>query len=446
MSLTSRERRNPPTRRKSCVACIKAKRRCDFALPACMRCANRNITCEYPLRKSRVAAMPQAAEEEVFQFPQDQVDDFSLLEDDLPGAPSRPLVHDILATPDLTHDNPFSQGLDFDLDLSPLPMDLVPRDMVVSSLAGAPPITSGPVFDLIQSQLRYALDETRKAPSMMAEELATPWSHPMLYRDSMPKAIRGNETMIQKASSMNVTDHQVDVHACCCMYVMKTTTNSPIILRSIESYVDDLLRSPPPATVHERLAHAQALLLYHIIRLLDGDLRSRSHAERQLDNLEDCIMALLPDIEFDITGAHEGGLPLHPIGATKLFWRNWILQESARRTLLFGLFFLQAYRIVAGLVPVHCDEKLLMCRSLTVSSHLWDANTPVAFAQAWNQKRYFVVSNCSFHQVIEDAVAEDVDSFGKIMMTACMGVEEAEGWFAARGAMLQASGHSVAVS
>src|SRR6478609_7443403 len=50
MSLSSRERANPPSRRKSCAACIKAKRRCDSALPACLRCHHRKIPCEYPAR------------------------------------------------------------------------------------------------------------------------------------------------------------------------------------------------------------------------------------------------------------------------------------------------------------------------------------------------------------------------------------------------------------
>ncbi|POR34231.1 Uncharacterized protein TPAR_05558 [Tolypocladium paradoxum] len=53
MSLTARERANPPPRRKSCEACIKAKRRCDSAVPACLRCSQRRITCEYPGRSAR---------------------------------------------------------------------------------------------------------------------------------------------------------------------------------------------------------------------------------------------------------------------------------------------------------------------------------------------------------------------------------------------------------
>lgn len=229
------------------------------------------------------------------------------------------------------------------------------------------------------------------------------------------------------------------------MYSSKTKTSGPVILRCIESYVEDLLRSDPPSTIQERLAHTQALLLYHIIRLLDGDLRSRAQAERQLSNLDDSVDALLPYIEFDIDGPGKGQLSLYPLAPTKAFWTNWILQESARRTLLFSLYFLQAYRIIAGIQPALCDGRSAMCRSLTISSHLWYANSAVAFAQAWNENRYFVVPDCSFEPVIKEAAAEDVDAFGRIMLSSCMGIEEAEGWFAARGSSLSVSGSAGAI-
>ncbi|KAG8408688.1 hypothetical protein J3458_019709 [Metarhizium acridum] len=61
-SLTALERNDPPSRRKSCSACIKAKakQRCDFALPACLRCSQSNVACEYPKRSERRATQRPA--------------------------------------------------------------------------------------------------------------------------------------------------------------------------------------------------------------------------------------------------------------------------------------------------------------------------------------------------------------------------------------------------
>src|SRR6478735_5014024 len=36
------------TRRKSCKACVRSKRRCDLGLPSCDRCIARKVSCEYP--------------------------------------------------------------------------------------------------------------------------------------------------------------------------------------------------------------------------------------------------------------------------------------------------------------------------------------------------------------------------------------------------------------
>lgn len=56
------EREDPPPRRKSCLACAKAKRRCDQRLPACVRCAQRKIPCEYhPSSRSSASASASAS-------------------------------------------------------------------------------------------------------------------------------------------------------------------------------------------------------------------------------------------------------------------------------------------------------------------------------------------------------------------------------------------------
>jgi hypothetical protein len=40
------------TRRRSCVVCIKAKTRCDIALPSCSRCTTKGLQCLYKSSKS----------------------------------------------------------------------------------------------------------------------------------------------------------------------------------------------------------------------------------------------------------------------------------------------------------------------------------------------------------------------------------------------------------
>ncbi|KAM5341190.1 hypothetical protein ACJ41O_015299 [Fusarium nematophilum] len=192
-----------------------------------------------------------------------------------------------------------------------------------------PHLLGATAAEIFTRQLQFALEETQRAPVTMAKEIQTPWSHAMLYQDNMPKSIRG-----------------MNAHACCALYSIKNRFNGPAILHSVESYVDDLLQSDPAPTLQDRLAHTQALVLYHIIRLLDGDIHARGSAEHQLIALEESAFALLPYIDFDNLASKDEILPLYPIGTAKAFFHDWVLHESARRTYLFSFYFLQAYRII----------------------------------------------------------------------------------------------------
>ena len=103
----------------------------------------------------------------------------------------------------------------------------------------------------------------------------------------------------------------------------KNQVNAPIIMRSIEACVDNLLAAPEPTTILESLAHTQCLILYHVIRLFDGDIMARASGERTQAALEASAMALLAHVEFN-TPLHD--LPLHPLGQTKAFYRDWVVQ------------------------------------------------------------------------------------------------------------------------
>ncbi|KAH8169955.1 C6 zinc finger domain-containing protein [Sarocladium implicatum] len=271
--------------------------------------------------------------------------------------------------------------------------------------------------EIITKHLQFAIKVFTQAPASMVQALSTPWSHHNLYQERMPKSIR-------------------DAQAACALYMAKTPINTPVIMRSIDSYCTDLLSSPTPTTAFDALAHAQSLLLYQIIRLFDGDIRSRSSAERSITALETAAISLLPHVPFDEPLLPAPALPLTPLGPTKMFWKQWLFHESARRTMLFIFFFLQAYRMVSGGKILPCDGKLWLVHSWTMSAHLWKAKTPVEFAQAWKDRNHFVVTNAMFNAVLAEAKADDVDLFGKMLISALMGQDEADAWLTERGGSL----------
>jgi hypothetical protein len=309
-----------------------------------------------------------------------------------------------------------------------------------------------PLMFVLEERLRYTLEEVRKAPQMMARNLSTPWSHSLLYKQAMPKIMRGEfphlpeQSLFSRRALMSP-----DAHACCSMYQFKSPTNGPVIMRSLESYAEDLVDSPVPETPLETLARTQALILYCIIGVFDGDIVARARAECRLNDLEASARDLLPHVVFD-TDPHAlpdpscappslnpGEMPLFPLQSTEAFWRDWIFQESARRTLLFSFHLIVIYDLMTQRhTPVRC-YKHLTCKKWTMSAHLWGAPSAVDFAFAWQTRRHFVMSAADetiFDEVVRDGRADDFETFGKMFLTAYMGVTQAKGWFLSRGGVL----------
>ncbi|RSL75429.1 hypothetical protein CEP51_010870 [Fusarium floridanum] len=429
MSLTARERRNPPPRRKSCAACTKAKRRCDFAAPACLRCSQRCIPCHYPSRTPRGQTTTTSSSSPETIMPGLLTNESASSTPPAVGQLDEPIVDDFNAViADI--DTNFNELASFDV-----PLDDATLDLIQPSLELLPPSTRefGAIPEAITGRLKFSIAEIQKAPSTMVLENQTPWCHALLYKNEMPRSMQGKVHLSSVGDSLTLS---ADAHAACALYLAKNRVNSPFIFRSIETRVNDLLSSPPPITPLECLAHTQALILYQIIRLFDGDIGARASAERMIPAIESSAMSLFSHVQYDLDGTSTRSLPLFPIAPAKTFWMDWILQESLRRTLLFTFYFMQIYRIMAGYRGLQCDGRMGLCHSWTLSAHLWNARSPLAFAEAWTNKKHLVVTDALFGKVLQEAMAHDVDVLGRIFISSLLGVDEAEGWFASRGGKL----------
>ena len=237
-SQTAAERSNPPPRRKSCLACIKSKRRCTLELPACQRCAQRNFVCKYPdgrvqqrrQFRTAAAAAPTPYPPPLIP-PSQQCDDASNLswQADLslsalpvaagasldvatsqsytssmaslslgpstptPSWPANPIIADE-CNPSLLVSAPFLHDQVTLYDCLPLddpPLAVVPppkgrsRDELVAMA--------------IEARLQYAIGKLRSAVSQMVLECRTPWCHPHLYDRVMPKAMQGYISLLTRS-------------------------------------------------------------------------------------------------------------------------------------------------------------------------------------------------------------------------------------------------------
>ena len=203
----------------------------------------------------------------------------------------------------------------------------------------------------------------------------------------------------------------------------------------LDARTEELLSSPQPTGLIELLAHAHALLLYQIMRLFAGDVRSHATANTLFGKLEATVIALSDSIYFPDPSISKEILPLNMDPIIE-FWEWWILQESARRTMLLTFYFIQIYKVLRGDVPVHCDGKLGLSHSWYLSAQLWNAQSAFDFAVAWSEKDHFVVRDLDFTAVLENAQPDEVDLFGRMLMVTLLGIDSAKAWFYAKGAIM----------
>ncbi|PNP51196.1 hypothetical protein THARTR1_08100 [Trichoderma harzianum] len=346
MSFTARERYNPPPRKKSCAACIKAKRRCDFAVPACLRCSQRQIQCEYPSRTPQ--AKVKASSRVVFEPAPLQdvaVPDGALGDDCTEGA--KPMACPFGPAAIVDEDSSQHSMHRFLSDLATLDYgaecrdyDVVPQPSMLTA-----PATKGlhdRLTEVVARRLQFSLDQIQKAPRTM------------------------------------------------------------------------------------------------IIRLFDGNISARASGERTIPILETSAIGLLAHVIFDTEGNCSDRFSECCLATLSDLWKDWIFQESARRTLLFTFFFLQAYRVLTGSQNLYqCDGRLGLCHSWMVSEHLWQAETALDFRNAWRQSNHFLIIDGQFTVMLSEAKAGDVDLFGKMLLSAAVGIPELEAWFASRGGSLK---------
>ncbi|CAI4214728.1 unnamed protein product [Parascedosporium putredinis] len=282
----------------------------------------------------------------------------------------------------------------------------------------APPCGESLPF-IIEDRLQYSLELLRRTPKSLVERLETPWYHPSLYDDHMLKTIQ-------------------DSIACCAMYNARNERNKPSIIRILMARTKELADTPIPPSPSEALARCQALLMYHLIGLLDEDIQLRANTQMTLPVLRDAARSLIElvavhETQYNLSNMRQ--LPLFPIAETEAFWRAWLFAESARRTALLSFNFIVLYEIMTRKGVPECGDSM-RCERFSLQKHLWSARNAVDFAVAWKTKKHLIMKCETFEEIIREAEPSDLDEFGRMLLICFMGKEETRGWFASRGGAL----------
>lgn len=243
-----------------------------------------------------------------------------------------------------------------------------------------------------------------------------------------------------------------DALSACALYASKNAVNGPVIMRCIDAKVNDLLRSELAPDLLHALARTQAMILYQIMRFFDGDIIARASAEATFAELESSADVLAGHITWDaqepspgppeLDRREHGGSPLD-LQALRSAWRDWVLQESARRTYLIARFFSHVWKLLTGRRRVGRGAHACSQRgpppaheSWTLSSHLWQARDALDFSVAWRDKSHYVVRRKAILSALAEADGDDIEAFGKMLLTVALGVDEAKAYLVLKGSSL----------
>lgn len=212
--------------------------------------------------------------------------------------------------------------------------------------------------------------------------------------------------------------------------------------------------SKKTTSVQDHLARVQALLIYQLIRLYDGDMRSRLMAESLIPVLTRWCAQMLDSALLSSQyvsssmDAHQmggNGKEKSPASTAKKLnsdWRAWILAESVRRTWLVAGHMQCIYRLLSYGINA-CPGGLMF----TPRAGLWHAESAYEWWARCREKTkrragvsdssggsdglLFCQSLESGSQLLKKTNPDEVDDFGRFVLLIIAGEEKTNRWLSA---------------
>ncbi|MCJ1473924.1 hypothetical protein MMC13_002580 [Lambiella insularis] len=228
-------------------------------------------------------------------------------------------------------------------------------------------------------------------------------------------------------------------------YTHRTPANTDTVLQIVEDRSNSLLREngailnrvgaeewadggEQNIDLFAQLTRLHALMVYQIIGLFDGDIRSRHVAEGHMAVQDSWAGKLFHSAAKALSDTH--GVATHLVGClptpstySQQQWYMWILSESIRRTWLIAVSISAVFSALQRCWPV-CPGGVMY----TNRSGLWNAASAtewekqcvgrdVAFLQRFECARFF-----------DDAEPADIDEFGTAILDLTFDEELLEKW------------------
>ncbi|TFA99042.1 Transcription factor gsfR2 [Trichoderma ghanense] len=400
-------------RRRACIPCTRAKRRCDMNRPACERCLDKQIACRYSMTRPyarRAAKLPQTDSPSSSRSAESRA---------IPLLGSSPSA--LLDTEDC-HENNHGGGYSKDADYSTVSWFLRVEHWVIYHGDAQPP-----QLPVIRSTVLQQYNRcVRKWLVQWVELGHCPMIHRSLFAETgMPSCVQ-------------------DAYAALAVYRMKNENNEETVMQHIQDKADALLQrhstteqvllvggfaSVSPLSTIQHLARVLSLFIYVFIRLFDGHVRQRAEAEKLIPLLRDWTAQLWNSVNIDVTLQNAFGGDFlaaqgNPEAVVKL-WRIWILMENVRRVWMVSTCTTCIYLVLRDGTG-HCDGTI----DFTARRGLWDAASAPLWKIMLEQKDALFVVPFQTAWLFERTTVKDIDPFGLTMMSLTLNSDKLDSWIA----------------
>ncbi|KAI0186684.1 hypothetical protein EV127DRAFT_500382 [Xylaria flabelliformis] len=415
------------SRQKNCNSCVQAKRRCDRQTPICSRCVEKKLTCVYS--RFRAASRPEKYARKLtpctetpldftdLSFDMDYVEDISTnFHANVPVESTLNSIQNTIPGNDISMDafmNLISNNNSSSSDhwLISTEEDYLPErpatpadEEVEKGYQKMMQFDTWHAYDP-KTPLHYIMSRVRGFAGEMATKNVTPFIHERLYHNYKPQCI-------------------VSCFTTCVLYTSRTPANTAMVMRALSGNARELVDTevcrviPTPI---EKLARSQALFLYQIIRLFDGDVTLRAQGEKDMVLFRTWLRELchIRDNLGDLARLEYASVR----DQSPVEWEKWIFAECVRRTILMAYAVIGLYELLKDPGFIDPDSAWAYAHRWTLGRSLWDACSSAEFQRAWKDSPHFVIANFSFENFLENGKGEDVDEFAEILLNVSMGVE-----------------------
>lgn len=278
----------------------------------------------------------------------------------------------------------------------------------------------------------------------------------------------GNTFIHKQLYSFQLPRCTQDAYTAVALYLLRTDENEDMVHRTIQSRSAQLMedeekhKTSSSLNPFNHLARVQALLVYQIICLLDGDIRLRALAEERIPTMMAWLKQMLDSVSFasqltpsgptgtmtaarglglgiveimDAVSSTPGASPSPPTPATaatardpgsqqeEVLWHAWIFSESVRRTWIFAQGLHTVYDVML--------KSWTMCPGalkLTTVSDVWDASSSYAWSKICVEKDVRLSTPSEVENFLTEARPENVDDFTTSLLEVMFGKAKMERW------------------